>query len=257
MSQSIMEDEDEFQDAGHEFHAVSNDSSFDDEFDEHRSVSPLNAAESFFLSPQLRTNQISANALASELRQRTSSRYGRSSRSGVSTVATDDFLSAVGSEAGINERYNIITNRSADAFFGKDIIIEQDENMVNSSDDMDVAQTVYGKAKDIWSWGKDLPVVGFFEGITESVASKVVEMAGTTLGDLDKDVIAPKLAEFDMSFLNPLVAKIVEALMAGGAKGNELIAYVGKPLGLIEAEKKPATKVAPEVTTTKRNAGVF
>eukprot|EP00546_Thalassionema_frauenfeldii_P015515 CAMPEP_0178932070 /NCGR_PEP_ID=MMETSP0786-20121207/22366_1 /TAXON_ID=186022 /ORGANISM="Thalassionema frauenfeldii, Strain CCMP 1798" /LENGTH=252 /DNA_ID=CAMNT_0020609227 /DNA_START=540 /DNA_END=1298 /DNA_ORIENTATION=+ len=252
-----MEDEDEFQDAGHEFHAVSNASSFDDEFDDHRSVSPLNAAESFFLSPQLRTNQISANALASELRQRTSSRYGRSSRSGVSTIATDDFHSAAGSEAGINERYNIITNRSADAFFGKDIIIEQDENMASSNDDIDVAQNVYGKAKDIWAWGKDLPVVGFFEGVTESVAGKVVEMAGTTLSDLDKDFIAPKLADFDTSFLNPIVEKIVEALMAGGARGHELMAYVGKPLGLIEAEEKPGKKVAPEVTSTKRNAGVF
>jgi len=260
MADSPTKDTEEFfdLDSHPEFGAISNSSTVDDDDDGHRSVSPLNPAESFFLSPELRTSQISAFALATELRHKTGSRHGRS-RSGLSTVATDDFLSAAGSEADIVDRYNLTTNRSADAFFGKDIIIEQDESMTRNEESINAAQTAYGKTKEIWAWGKDLPVIGFFEGVAESVASKVVEMAGTTLEDVDQTIIAPQLAGLDTSFLNPIVEKIVNLLMAGGAKSNELIGFVAKPLGLIEAEEKkePVKTIAPEVTSTKRNAGVF
>eukprot|EP00547_Thalassionema_nitzschioides_P011258 CAMPEP_0194260468 /NCGR_PEP_ID=MMETSP0158-20130606/45528_1 /TAXON_ID=33649 /ORGANISM="Thalassionema nitzschioides, Strain L26-B" /LENGTH=317 /DNA_ID=CAMNT_0039000561 /DNA_START=105 /DNA_END=1060 /DNA_ORIENTATION=- len=317
MDDSPTKDTDEFfdLDSHPEFGVVSNSSSMDEDDAGHRSVSPLNPAESFFLSPELRTNQISAFALATELRHKTGSRY-RGSRSGQSTVATDDFHSAVGSETD-HFRYNLITNRSADTFFGKDIIIEQDESMTSdepinaahqyktqiatdknciqievapkdgkflisqvihikssssgkdiiieqdesmtSDEPINAAQTVYGKTKEIWAWGKDLPVIGFFEGVAESVAGKVVEIAGTTLEDVDQTIISPKLAGLDTSFLNPIVEKIIEALMAAGANANQLITYVGKPLGIIEAEekKKPVKTIAPEVTSTKRNAGVF
>mmetsp|Transcript_19501 Transcript_19501/g.28911 ORF Transcript_19501/g.28911 Transcript_19501/m.28911 type:complete len:159 (+) Transcript_19501:68-544(+) len=147
---------------------------------------------------------------------------------------------------------------SNQAVAGKDIIIEQDESMT-SDEPINAAQTVYGKTKEIWAWGKDLPVIGFFEGVAESVAGKVVEIAGTTLEDVDQTIISPKLAGLDTSFLNPIVEKIIEALMAAGANANQLITYVGKPLGIIEAEekKKPVKTIAPEVTSTKRNAGVF
>merc|ERR1712154_517768 len=105
--------------------------------------------------------------------------------------------------------------------------------------------------------GKGVPVVGFFENITEAVATKVVGIAGSTLEEVDSSLIGPKLVDLDLQFLNPLVEKIVGYLMGGASNMNEMITYVGKPLGLIEdeAKKTPTTSIEPEVTS--RNAGVF
>jgi hypothetical protein len=243
----------------------------DDTMDVHRSLSPANSAEDFFLSPDLRTNTISAYALAAQL---------RSSR-GLTTVATDEFQSAVEEEIHVPRR----TTVEKESLFGRDILVhsrcsfpafddddeedegegEEENDKVNpfesktlvthtdieqtmststTENQVNVAQVVYGKAKDIWSWGKGIPVVGFFEGVTESVATNVISIAGVSLSDIDnavKDVVTG----LDISFLNPAIATVVTAILNGVGKADDtfrpMIEYVGptimSPLKIITPKK--------------------
>lgn len=264
----------------------------DDLFDAHPSVSPETPAESFFISPELRTNNVSAFALASEL-HRSASKSGR--RSGASTLATDDFQSAHDHEGDIDEsaaaaRANITPFPIVyDSLFGKDILVlsrssipEDDDNdtlqedeedtfqdtimsspietTTTTDDHVNAAQVVYEKVKDVWTWGKGLPVVGFFEGITEAVANKVVSVAGTSLEEIDGQ-IKPVVAGIDTSYLNPAIEAIVKAIMNGVGKADEtfrpvieaVVPTVLGPLGLLESDKKKDELKAsdtPELTTT-------
>jgi hypothetical protein len=44
---------------------------------------------------------------------------------------------------------------------------------------MGVAENVYEKAKDIWAWGKGVPLVSIGFAITEAFVGKAVNVAGT------------------------------------------------------------------------------
>jgi hypothetical protein len=223
--------------------------------DHHPVVSPETPAESFFISPELRTNNVSAFALADQLR----------GKSRASSVATEDFQPAFDNET---DMYNHSTHGVVESLFGKDILVHS-RNPISEADDEtyqdtmsqpvqakavnegpNAAQVVYEKAKDIWSWGKGLPIVGFFEGVTESVAAKAVSIAGTSLEGIDS-AVKPHLAGLDTSYLNPAIEAIVKMIMGGVSKAETIVgailpAVLG-PVGLIEAEKKDE-ETTPELT---------
>jgi len=241
----------------------------DDPHDPHPTVSPATPAESFFISHQLRTDKVSAFALAAQLH----------SSKGGTTCATDDFQTACDDEGDMQDPRQVMTRES---LFGKDIlvlsrsvILESDEDIFEESmstptpktatatatatqeeEEFNAAQVVYVKAKDIWSWGKGLPLVGFFEGITESVVTKVVSIAGTSLADIDGHV-NNAVTGLDTTYLNPAIHAIVEAIMNGLGKADEtfrpvieaVVPAVLGPLGLIEPDKKKNDS-SPELTTT-------
>jgi hypothetical protein len=123
---------------------------------------------------------------------------------------------------------------------------------------VDAAETVYGKAKDIWAWGKTVPVVSFFVGTTEKVASKALGVAGTDFGTLDSK-IAAELAKLDAGVLNPAIEAIVKAVVnaAGKSEGTlkPFIISILKPLGMIKSEADESNPEAhtdtPEVTAKK------
>ena len=233
------------------------------EDDAHPSVSPATPAESFFLSPQLRTNTVSAYALAAQLRT-------SSSRGATTTVATDDFQSAFGDEGEMQMARDGSLHNNNDSLFGKDIlvlsrcVIPEDEDTFqdtmstprNTSDSeptsegMNMAQVVYTNVKGIWSWGKGLPLVGYLEGITETVASKVVSIAGTSLSDIDNAVVGV-VSGLDTSYLNPAISAVVDAIMKGVGKADSTFRPMIESVVPSMAKKTDkATGGAPELTTT-------
>lgn len=243
--------------------AIETDIDDDDLLDPHPSVSPATPAESFFLSPQLRTNTVSAYALAAQLRT--------SSSRGATTVATDDFQSAFGDEGDMPmPRDGSLHNNSADSLFGKDIlvlsrtVIPEDEDTFQdtmstpinatdtsstSSEGINAAQVVYSNVKGIWSWGKGLPLVGYLEGITEAVASKVVSIAGTSLSDIDNAVVGV-VSGLDTSYLNPAISAVVDAIMKGVGKADSTFRPMIESVVPIAAKATKGTGAAPELTTT-------
>mmetsp|Transcript_25290 Transcript_25290/g.42006 ORF Transcript_25290/g.42006 Transcript_25290/m.42006 type:complete len:297 (+) Transcript_25290:139-1029(+) len=268
---------------------IDDDANTVDDDDDHPVVSPETPAESFFISPELRTTNVSAFALASQLRTHSKLSSSRSQRSGTSTVATDDFQSACGNEMELEEEEAYAPNNTvtSSSLFGTDILVlsrsvipeDDDDDDDFSNDDTfqdtmstnptsnastptiesppNAAQVVYEKAKDVWTWGKGLPVVGFFEGITEAVASKVVSVAGTSLEEIDGH-IKPVVAGLDTSYLNPAIEAIVKAIMSGLGKADDtfrpviqaVVPTVLGPLGLLEDKKNGEKESAtPELTT--------
>lgn len=216
----------------------------------HRPVSPATPFESFFLLNNLRTNEVSAFALASQI---------RSSRSGTSltSVATDEFGSAYSTE---NDNYTASYTRE---LFGKDVLIisrepipevsieYEDTIMSQQEGHFDVAEHIYDGAKGVWAWGKGIAVIKPFLGMAEFFANTAVGIVGTNLEKID-GTIKPKLHEFDDAILNPSIAKIVEILMATAEKGDTTIrpvidAILG-PLGVKKIGDKSTDEV-PEFTT--------
>jgi hypothetical protein len=127
-----------------------------------------------------------------------------------------------------------------------------------ASDDLkiDAAEVVYGKAKGIWAWGKTVPVVSFFVGTTETVASKALGVVGTDFAEIDGK-LSEELAKLDTGVLNPAIKKIAEVLISAAGKSEDtlkpIIMAILKPLGLIKSEAQEATPEAhtsaPEITT--------
>jgi flavin-binding protein dodecin len=166
------------------------------------------------------------------------------------------------------------SNSNHDSLFGKDIlvlsrsVIPEDDRFEESMSapstpsgsttptspqDVNAAQVVYSKAKDVWTWGKGLPVVGFFEGVTESVVSKVVSIAGTSMSDID-GAVQNVVSSLDTSYLNPAIAAVVDAIMKGVGKADSTFrpmieSVAPSVLGISKpAESKERTE-APELTT--------
>lgn len=229
----------------------------------HRPLSPATPFESFFLSPDLQTSQISANALASQIRQTARSHYSGTS---LTSVATDEFGTAAENPDDLS---TLPQKSSLGNLFGKDIIclsrepipevsLEYEDASIMSSTSSttdqphyDVVEHVYEGAKGVWAWGKGVAIFKPFMGIAEGVTNKVLGVAGTSLQDID-GMITPKLADFDTTVLNPAIAKVVNILMATASKGEDtfgpLVNTIVSSVSSTKIEAKK-TEPAPEVTT--------
>jgi hypothetical protein len=119
----------------------------------------------------------------------------------------------------------------------------------------DVTQHIYGGIKDIWAWGKTVPVVETFLGITEAVAAKVIDAAfHTDLLAIDKDVAKPNLKKLDDQVVTPAILAVWGFIQPAVSKGSEMIVepvmkeVVPKVLGMV-GKKDPDASPNPEYTS--------
>merc|ERR1712087_605413 len=100
----------------------------------------------------------------------------------------------------------------------------------------DVAQNVYGTIKGVWAWGKTVPVVSTFLGLTEAVASKFVETTiSLDLPAIDQHGVTPQLKKLDGGVIDPVILavwKIVEPAM------TDVVPRVLAPLGMFEKKEE-------------------
>jgi len=241
---------------------------------QHPVISPPRPAESFFVSKELAGSNVSPSVLAAQLQRKRAGSSGASAASAASAV-TDDFATAC--EDSPDASSNTLKKQQHENLSGKHIVVhtttQQDnpEDSPKSRDMMseptntttttpaaeeasfDVSQQAYEKVKGVWVWGKGVPLVGFAEGIAEGIASKVVGIVGTNLGEID-DQVKPRLSGFDKAVLNPAIAAVVGAVMTGVAKGDDfvrpIIASILATVGIkrLEEAKKEEEKPVPEVT---------
>merc|ERR1712087_64704 len=121
----------------------------------------------------------------------------------------------------------------------------------------DVAQNFYGTIKGVWAWGKTVPVVSTFLGLTEAAASKFVETTiSMDLPAIDQQGVTPQLKKLDGGVIDPVILavwKIVEPALAKGDEMvfkpvmTEVVPRVLAPLGMFdtkEEEKKVDEKEA-------------
>jgi hypothetical protein len=124
---------------------------------------------------------------------------------------------------------------------------------------IDAAEVVYTKAKDVWAWGKTVPLVSFVVGTTETVASKALDVAGTSFSSLDGR-IAEELAKLDSGILNPAMEQIAKLIISAAAHSEEhlkpLILSILSTVGMIKSEANEANPEAhtstPEITSQKK-----
>eukprot|EP00934_Nitzschia_sp_Nitz4_P000101 Nitzschia sp. Nitz4//scaffold98_size77359//27179//28055//NITZ4_005545-RA/size77359-augustus-gene-0.46-mRNA-1//1//CDS//3329560748//101//frame0 len=235
-------------------------------------ITPQGGAESLFLGG-LDTSDLRADVLAQHLRFADDVKVNASHR--VSSVAslrstmTDDFhscredVSPTGSfTEDLDDEATTFTARSSlkpeleetMSAVAAPVPVTTDstpmKTMEPSSDKgIDVAETVYSKAKDVWSWGKGVPLVSIGLGITEAVVGKAVSLVGTDLEDIDSK-IKPQLEKIDHGVLNPAIDKVVGVVLGAAGKTEEIVkpivVKILSPFGLIKNEAEN-----PELTLTK------
>lgn len=248
--------------------------------DLHPAVTPPRPAESLFLGTELKTQHISAAALAQQIHLQ------HATPSTTTSIATDDFYSTADynsaaeymTAASLNHNSsdpNFVlslddSESTSEDFFGKDALARGDyltsgettpkfqdsrqsnNNMSSTEMHADPAEKVYNAAKGIWSWGKGIMIVSPFLGLAEGVAGKVVGMAGSDLPAVD-GTVKDQLASLDNQVLNPAIAKIVQVLLGAAHKTEDtfkpIIEALLKPLGLIKNEAE-----TPEMTTTVKSS---
>ena len=123
----------------------------------------------------------------------------------------------------------------------EDIVVSEDPHF-------DVAQTIYGTTKNIWAWGKTIPVISSILSLTEGATAKVLDVTiHMDLPSIDQDVVTPKAKELDDGVITPVICKIWELVGPAVGKGEDMIVkpFVGEvvprvlgPLGLLGEEKK-------------------
>ena len=253
MSELDSFDEDDFDMDG--LSEIVRNENFDVDESHHRPVSPATPFESFFIPSSLQTTEISAFALASQIR---SSRQNYSGHSATS-VATDEFGTACENSQDINSHPGLNRANSRPSLFGKDVLIISREPIpevsFESTDSfnmsstlkyskttstnpvkhyqftdsvseqpghLDATQQVYEGAKGVWAWAKGVPVFKPFMGLAEGMTNKVIGVAGTSLQDID-DFVKPKLAELDANVINPTINNLVELITNAVHKGEDTI----------------------------------
>lgn len=116
--------------------------------------------------------------------------------------------------------------------------------------DYAVSQQVYDGVKAAWGYGCEFTVVKPFLKMGEGIAGKVLNLATGIHLEKGDEEIKPKLAEFDDAFVNPAIARLLEALSPVVGKTDEtlrpMITIMIKKLYFIPfmpnvEEKKPPT----------------
>ncbi|KAL7533301.1 hypothetical protein ACHAXR_005157 [Thalassiosira sp. AJA248-18] len=88
----------------------------------------------------------------------------------------------------------------------------------------DVAQNVYGTAKNVWAWGKTVPVIATFLDLTENVAAKVLDTAvHMDLPAIDQKAVTPQLKKLDDDIVSPMIVAIWKIIEPAVMKGEEMV----------------------------------
>jgi len=83
----------------------------------------------------------------------------------------------------------------------------------SSSSSPEVVQNVYGITKDVWEWGKNIPLLGGVFGLTEFTTNKLLEIT-IQVNDID-DILQPNLKKVDDHIVNPLIGVLSPVLSIG------------------------------------------
>lgn len=116
----------------------------------------------------------------------------------------------------------------------------------------DVAQNVYGTAKNVWAWGKTVPVMSTFLGLTETVATKVLDTTiHMDLPAIDEKAVTPNLKKLDDDIVTPMILAVWKIVEPAVVKGEELVIKpvltevvprVLAPLGMFDKKKEDEKK---------------
>ena len=124
------------------------------------------------------------------------------------------------------------------------VTVDDDDD---SQPHFDVAQNVYGCTKDVWAWGKTVPVLSNVLGLTEGATAKVLDVTiHMDLPTIDQDVVVPNMKKLDDVVITPTICKVWGIISPAVEKSDEMIVKpvmtevvprILAPLGLLEEKK--------------------
>ena len=119
-------------------------------------------------------------------------------------------------------RQSIIDNNvkedDDDVFHIGDFEIE----LESESSSHEVVQHAYGATKEVWAWGKTVPVLSNVLGLTEGVTSKFFEIT-IHVDDVEKDLVIPNLKKLDDEIVSPSIGTILNIIGPAVSVGDEVI----------------------------------
>jgi len=235
----------------------------------HRPLSPATPAEQFFL-PKFNSSNISAFALAANLKHIHKTSGKRSTNTSIASVTSDDFHSCaeyIDYEAPKNIsviKEDFLEEQSFYSLGSPETAIMVDTKTENSIKvALDPSQHLYGGIKNVWGFGSTFVLTKPFAKVTEAVASKFLDMAtGMEFSGVDEEV-KPKLAEIDDTYLNPAISHVVKLMEPVVKKmqgivhpiAEQVLSTVGfKQIEAAESDKVKKVEVAaPEMTGVPMN----
>lgn len=133
-----------------------------------------------------------------------------------------------------------------------------------STGGIDAAENIYETAKGVFLWTKNVPVVGFFTGMSESLAANALKIVGTNLPDVDETIENHIVRNIDGKILNPVLGTAVNVLMAVGRTTeniviNPIVSVVTFPFRLLiksDADEKTPSHNYEEEALTENSADV-
>lgn len=117
----------------------------------------------------------------------------------------------------------------------------------------DAATHVYSTVKNVWTWGRSLPVAGPILGLYEAAGVKILTTAThKDVTTLDSE-ISYHIDGLDKDVIDPAIAKILAIIWPGVEKVEDLVKTVGPSIpGLVYVFpmlKEEGEKSSPETTT--------
>ena len=87
----------------------------------------------------------------------------------------------------------------------------------------DVSQTIYGATKDVWAYGKTVPVVSNILGIADAAAMKALDITFHVDYAVVDDKIKPQLKNLDDYVFTPVISTVWNVIkpIVGGGQGGE------------------------------------
>ncbi|KAK1745153.1 hypothetical protein QTG54_004444 [Skeletonema marinoi] len=92
----------------------------------------------------------------------------------------------------------------------------------NESSSHEVVQHAYGATKEVWAWGKTVPVLSNVLGLTEGVTSKFFEIT-IHVDDVEKDLVIPNLKKLDDEIVSPSIGTILKIIGPAMSVGEEVL----------------------------------
>ena len=115
----------------------------------------------------------------------------------------------------------------------EDVFHIGDFELDDESNSHEVVQHAYGATKEVWEWGKSIPVLSNVLGLTEGVTTKFLQLT-IHVDDVEKDLVIPNLKKLDDEVISPSIGTILNIIGPAVSVGEEVIV-------------KPALHIVPNI----------
>ena len=132
-------------------------------------------------------------------------------------------------------RQSISSTSSKSDYEGEDedVFHIGDFELDDVSNSHEVVQHAYGATKEVWAWGKTIPVLSNVLGLTEGVTTKFLQLT-IHVDDVEKDLVIPNLKKLDDEVISPSIGTILNIIGPAVSVGEEVIV-------------KPALHIVPNI----------